>query len=537
MLSRSLNLLFPLIVCMAAALNAGENLIKDWKDGNFTATVKKSRGYTIPVKPEWRGLRLRCAMRPNGVTRGKENWCTGRLTITFHDAKGKLSSRKYPLQHECLGTGGWKTIDHEYLIPSNTAAIRVGFCNLGVSGSVEFRPPTLEVTRGWITKPCNAPLPAGRTPADESFDVSSALRSRTRAEMPMDGLWRCRPAFTDDPPDSVPAQNDCWGWSDLPSCWTSGGDFPATGVLSPYFADNSERLSRIAPMRAWYAREIVFPESAKGLRASIFFSMLNTRAVAYVDGRRAGEANFPCGEVDITEFVRPGERQSIAIDVTAWPRNAETLSYNAPDRATMVKSKVVNKGLTGRMLLKFTPRARIVGAYVDCDTAAEKATFTAETDGFEPGEYKVSASVEGPDGERREFSSRAEMSKGGVLRFAAGWSGAKRWDVHTPGNLYKCRVSVADASGRVLDETVPFTFGFRDVKVRGRDLLLNGIPIHLRALHNNTMNGAASAYDREAAREMCRRVKSEGFNFIIAGNYNFREGSVAWMDPLLEACD
>jgi hypothetical protein len=89
----------------------------------------------------------------------------------------------------------------------------------------------------------------------------------------------------------------------------------------------------------------------------------------------------------------------------------------------------------------------------------------------------------------------------------------------------------------LLDAALPFEFGFRDVKIVGRDLLLNGVPIHLRALYNRSINASANVACKASALELCRRLKSEGFNFIIAGNYNFSPGAVSYMDALLEACD
>ena len=42
---------------------------------------------------------------------------------------------------------------------------------------------------------------------------------------------------------------------------------------------------------------------------------------------------------------------------------------------------------------------------------------------------------------------------------------------------------------------------------------------------------------KETCRALCRRLKAEGFNYIIAGNYDFAPGTVSYMDGLLEACD
>ena len=162
----------------------------------------------------------------------------------------------------------------------------------------------------------------------------------------------------------------------------------------------------------------------------------------------------------------------------------------------------------------------------------------------------------------REFTSgELTPDADGRVAFTAAWPDAKRWDTHTPGNRYVCRMELyGDDAGATncappasvekkidpptgttgilpVDAALPFTFGFRDIRAEGRDLKLNGTTIHLRALYNRTINSQAAVACRESAHELVRRLKSEGYNFIIAGNYNFSPGAVGYMDALLDVCD
>ena len=58
----------------------------------------------------------------------------------------------------------------------------------------------------------------------------------------------------------------------------------------------------------------------------------------------------------------------------------------------------------------------------------------------------------------------------------------KLWDLHTPQNLHSMELSLLDAAGRVLDTAWTTRFGFRELWFDGRDILLNGTRIHLRAV-------------------------------------------------------
>ena len=64
------------------------------------------------------------------------------------------------------------------------------------------------------------------------------------------------------------------------------------------------------------------------------------------------------------------------------------------------------------------------------------------------------------------------------------------------------RCVVALGGGTLLDAALPFRFGFRDVRIKGRDLLLNGIPIHLRACNIKTIGANAGMACAETAREV-----------------------------------
>jgi beta-galactosidase/beta-glucuronidase len=134
-------------------------------------------------------------------------------------------------------------------------------------------------------------------------------------------------------------------------------------------------------------------------------------------------------------------------------------------------------------------------------------------------------------------SGKVVADADGNVSFTAEWKNAKIWDVHTPHNRYVCRMELRDESGRLLDAQLPFGFGFRDVRIKARELFLNGKPLHLRVLRNTTMNSPAGVACRTAALEMVRRLKSLGFNAIINGNYDFSPGEVSYMEGLLEACD
>ncbi len=513
----------------------------------------RSKFWDVALKPEWGVITVKTRMKTDGVVCGKESWMTARVPMSFHDATGKQVGG-WPHVFGFVGTHDWIDCERDYKVPEGATRLRISTSNLGAAGTAEFDRLTVSLKRLRAPEPCNAPLPEG-APADP-WGLGDAWRqtTSTRARWCLNGLWGWRPPLDSDKPGVAPGENEGWGWGKVPSVWAKKGEHRREGQLvyiSPWLEDKDVKCE--VGDRAWYRRDFVMPKEAVGKRVVLTFTMLQTHAVVYVDGNRAAEVSFPGGEADITGFAKPGEKQSIVLDVTAYPLNPETLDFNAPDRAVATKAEVKFRGITGDVYLDLMPKgARIVDATVESDVAGGKATYVAECEGA-PAEVSLAVRVYDTTdaaeigslqpmlvGQRRMLKPDA----GGCVRYTSAgpslmdfWRKAKKWDVHTPQNRYVCAMELQDAEGRTLDAALPFTFGFRDVRIKGRDLLLNGTPVHLRALVNRTMNADAGVACRESAVESCRRLRDLGVNFVIADNYNFSPGAVSYMDAILDVCD
>ena len=516
----------------AAAAAAHAQMILD--TGAKTAVFAPGKGadYTVALKPEWGVLTLRARVKTTDLVRGRESWMNGRVPMSFHDRTGRRVGA-WPNVFSFEGTCDWTDCVRDFPIPEGAVTLRVGTRNFGTSGTAAFGPLTLAVKRDRAVRPCNAPLPAG-APADPGT-LADAWRAATptRARWSLNGLWNLRPVLTNDAPGAVPGADDNWGWGKIPgmlgASWATGQEI----ALSPWFEDHG--VTPDFSEAAWYRRAFTMPRETAGRRVAVTFTTLNTRAEVYVDGRLAAHVVFPGGEADITPFVKPGARQTLALRVTAYPLDPKTLEFSAPDRAVERKNTVKSRGVTGDVYLDAFPQAaRLVDGTVEADAQRGRATFVAECEGLSTNAlYALVARV----GARTFEGARLRPDAEGRLAFTADWPDAPRWDVHTPGNLLTCALELRDAAGATLDAGLPFRFGFREIRAVGRDLRLNGTTIHLRALYNRSMNGSTSFAAKETCRALCRRLKGEGYNYIIAGNYDFSPGTVSYMDGLLEACD
>lgn len=495
--------------------------------------------FKIPLKPEYGQLKLAMGMKVTGVTLGKESWETGRLTMSFHDAQGGRVG-DWPNVFGLIGTSEWTACERVYPIPTNAVTLQISPCNLGAAGRVEFRNLSLTVCRVRTLVKADAPLPPGAEAAP--WSIADAWRQTTpaRERVCLNGLWGFRPVVKGEAAGAVPAAGDCWGWFKVPGIWPNNGPEFETGAQTLWLAPwLEERGGAAAFDQAWYKRRFTVPQAWAGRRIALDFTLLQTHAKAYVDGVACGELWYPGGELELTGALKPGSEQELALLVTARPLTTERNAFMASDRIITDKASVKLKGITGDLFLCAMPvAARLADVQVITSVKDGSVTFAAETAGLGAGPFRLRAEVTGCGEPKRVFESGALTPEAaGTLRFTAAWADAKRWDTDAPQNRYAATLTLSDAAGQALDTLTPVGFGFREIRIQGRDFVLNGTPIHLRALFNNSANGSADKASRSAARELCRRMAEYGFNALIAGNYDFTPGSVGYLDGLLEACD
>lgn len=514
---------------------------KIFKDSEGSRLVlsgeQASVNFTIPLKEEWGQLKLSTQMRVTDVKPGKDSWSTGRIAMCFVDENNTMVGA-WPNVFGFTGTLDWQPCERIYAIPKGAKRLQINPCNLGASGIVEFKAISLSVHR-LRAKPENAPLPEGVASSVWSLEEAWRETTPTRERISLNGLWGFRPTLSNDAPAQVPAANDCWGWIKVPAVWPGKweGDEAVQRVwVAPWLVENVPAVLDFD--QAWYRRRCTLPASFVGKRVVLDFTMLQTHVKAFVDGVEVGQLWYPGGELDVTRAIKPGTEQEFALLVTARPMSAETQSFMAPERIIKDKASVRMKGITGDLYLVATPSAqRIQDVQVITSTRDKQIAFVVETEGLAAGTYQVEAAVEGCGAKKRFSAQTVQAESNGILRLSAQWKDPQLWDIATPQNRYTAVVTVRTAKGEVIDTFTPVKFGFREFRVDGRNFMLNDIPVHLRALHNTSMNSPADKACTASAREHCRRIQQYGFNFVIAGNYDFLPGGTSYLDGLMEACD
>src|SRR5205823_3135304 len=177
---------------------------------------------------------------------------------------------------------------------------------------------------------------------------------------------------------------------------------------------------------AWYEREITVPAGWAGRRIALSAEYLNSFAVVYVDGKKAGEVRFPAGEADLTAACRPGRKHVLSVLVVAMPLKGVLLSYSDTNSAREVKGAVERRGLCGDVYLTSTPAAaRVSDVKVDTSVRKGEITFDAALAGLAADvPYALSVQIRENGRGVRAFTSKAFKAgdlKGGRIAITEKW--------------------------------------------------------------------------------------------------------------------
>ena len=375
------------------------------------------------------------------------------------------------------------------------------------------------------------------------WEMSKAYRetSPMRERICINGLWRWQPA-DEKKIDAPPSDN--WGYFKVPGPW------PDPKVSQWPSLEESQRLYRHPSWKdkrlntvdmAWYEREITVPKNWTGRTVTLSADYLSSYAQVFIDGKRAGEVYYPGGEVDVTSFCKPGQKQLLSVLTATAPRGQKFADYlaAAPGKRGSVAA---SRGLCGDVFLSSKPAAARLGD-LKIITSVRKweLQLDAAVLGLAEGRsYMLRGQIFDRAQEVKSLESRpftASDLAGGRFAFADGWHPDKLWDTITPENQFDLKLALLDDKGAVVDELLPVRFGFREIWFDGRDCRLNGTRLHWFAMPlDNGMIGPAAA-NYEVAKETFLRAKAAGYNLMYTHNYFPDAGVSVSTGELLRAAD
>jgi len=391
--------------------------------------------------------------------------------------------------------------------------------------------------------PARASSPADNAALPEDvravWDLKRAHREATptRERISINGLWQWQPA---DNTDAVPGGR--WGYFKVPGCWPGVSDYMQHDCQTVYAHPSWDGAKLGDLAAAWYQREISVPKEWAGRSVTLCLEYLNSSATVFVDGKKAGEAQFPAGEVDLTSVCQPGSKHVLSLRVAARPLREVMLMFNDTNAARGGIGKVERRGLCGDVWLVGAPAgARIGDVKIATSVRKGQTTLSAALQNLAPHtRYALRAAIAEGGRTVREFTSKpfeAGDLQGGRFELTENWKPGKLWDLHTPQHVHEAAVSLVDGEDKLLDAAGPVRFGFRELWIDGRDFFLNGTWVFLSALPLDNAQVSALAASYEGAKESLLRLKRIGINFVYTHNYGCEPGTHLSFEEILRAAD
>jgi hypothetical protein len=372
------------------------------------------------------------------------------------------------------------------------------------------------------------------------WDLDKAFREKTptRERVCLNGFWRWQPGK--DLADAVPA--DGWGYYKVPGFWPGINNYIQEDCQTLHVHPSWKDADLRGLTAAWYQREFTVPDDWTGRRIALRLENVNSYAIVYVDGKRAGEIRFPSGEADLTAVCRPGAKHVLSLFVVALPLKGVMLSYSDTNAAREVKGTVERRGICGDVYLTSRPSGAHVSE-VHVRTSVRKREITIDV-GVEQIADNDRLWLEVSCGEYDGTGNTIHLEPVNSLAHKRGYGVAtfrikanELWDTHTPRNKLPVKVTLRRPDIGDMDVFHPFQVGAREFWIDGRDFYLNGKRIYLSAvpLDNGQLGARAATY--EGARETLKRLKSFGINFVYTHNYGCQPGSHVSFEHILRAAD
>ena len=330
-------------------------------------------------------------------------------------------------------------VDFDHLPPGSWNGISVRLDRKGVIDDLQLQ-----------TAAKSAPFPGGAVVGglDVAFAPLLDHVLLPRRTLDLGGLWDCVP---ESPEVTAPP--------------------PATAAWQPVLVPDQHAFPNGGAQRLWFRRIFEIPAQWAGARLDVCFERVTDTAEVYLNGRRMGgdgNGHFPF-RVDVTEAIRFGGKNALLVAVS-HPRKTEAKG-NKPIGWPWFYPKYA--GIPFPVHLETRSAIRITDVFVQprlVPTSALETAITIRNDSAAGARVRVSGTAK--DSFAHTMAETTVPAAGSVtVVLRDPWPNPVLWWPHRP-HLYHLDCSLA-IDGQTVD-AYRQRFGFRQFRVVGKDLTLNG---------------------------------------------------------------
>lgn len=382
---------------------------------------------------------------------------------------------------------------------SMTASVFVPVCLF--SGTTSFGTVSTE------TKSAEIMAPEAVASGTVSYILPSKMTQAKSPSILLNGVWQFR--------YSVESK-----WSTI--------QVPGEAVMQGYAIEHDKPF--------WYKRIVTLPADFNGQRTILRFDGVYSYARLMVNGKFVSDhhGGFTRWETDVTDFVRPGKKNEIMLEVTDRLDDISYASGYAHHPIGGILRDVTIFALPQTHISDFRIETLLDTLYRDAVlqlnfmTHAMDIAHTGNTSNA-IGKVEIKYTLTDPDGKNVTLRNNTfPLTDAEPITHRIPVDAPQKWDAEHP-NLYTLTVALHK------DDQELYRFnrkvGFRDVQIKGDKMLVNGMPVKLRGACRHDIHptlGRTTTAELDSLDAVL--FKKSNMNFVRTSHYPPSE-------KFLEYCD
>ena len=360
---------------------------------------------------------------------------------------------------------------------------------------------------------------------DRSFVNNSRLVEN------LDGMWKFHyvPNADERPTDFFRTDFDDSGWGEIPV----PGNWELNGYGTPVYVnttndfDNSQlpkvpvKGNAVGSYRRWVIIDKNYENQQVilniGGAKSCFYLWVNGRFVGYSEDAKTNS------EFEITQFVRFGERNLIALQVFKWS-DGSYLECQDFWRLSGIERGITLYTQPKTYIYDYKVVADLDSTYqngiLDVEVTVANWDFNRMNETFrvsvELEDAAVGANHDSPLQQHTVFDPY--ISNVVAERFKMLIPNVMAWTAEHP-HLYPLRITLEDSKGNIVDD-VEVDIGFRNIKIENGLLKVNGVPVIIRGVNRHEHDPQTGhVVSEERMKQDILLMKANNINTIRTSHY------------------
>jgi hypothetical protein len=245
-------------------------------------------------------------------------------------------------------------------------------------------------------------------------------------------------------------------------------------------------------------------------------------ADVYINGQSVGRVNFNGipKQLDITKAVERGRENEIVVVLGDAETMAEALKLTEAKK-TFISGAFRRSMILGSTKIHAVPDVRVLRTWINTSVAQKKLTVKTfiENASAQPATVDVNAAVWLKDKQVFALAPQKVTVPAGqtsVVMVERPWADAKLYTPWSP-TLYGLQTT-ASVNRQTADQKLD-RFGFRELTMKGDQILLNGVPFHGIG-HEYRSDGSSEAwplFDAHRESTQLRDIKALGYTYLRRG--------------------